>query len=106
MALTAGFGYALSPDWVAYFNVFRALPTVDWSDLPRFSELVSMEKGYLSVNKILSDIGFDFGFLALLLASISLLLKTSTFYETTKNYPSHYPMPYCRCICSQAIQHK
>ena len=81
MALTAGFGYALSPDWVAYFNVFRSLPNVDWPDLPRFSELVSMEKGYLSVNKILSDIGFDFGFLALLLASISLLLKTSTFYK-------------------------
>ena len=81
MALTAGLGYGLSPDWVAYFDTFNLLSTIDWSQLDRFSDMASMEKGYLSLNKILGDYGFDFGMVTLLIASVSLVLKTSTFYK-------------------------
>ena len=81
MALTAGFGYGLSPDWIAYFDTFNLLGTINWSDLDRFGYMAGMEKGYLSLNKILIDYGFDFGMVTLVVASISLALKTSTFYK-------------------------
>ena len=81
MILTAGLGYALSPDWLAYFDTFRMLEEIDWSGFNRFAEFSGMEKGYLALNKILVDFGFDFGFLTLIIASSSLILKTSTFYK-------------------------
>ena len=81
MMFTAGLGYALSPDWVAYFKTFRLLLDVEWSDLDRFAEMAGMEKGYIMLNKILGDFGFDFGMLTLIVAIVSLLLKTSTFYK-------------------------
>lgn len=81
MALTAGFGYALSPDWVAYFNTFRLTFDISWAEFDRFAYLAGMEKGYLVVNKILVGSGFDFGTLTLLIASVSLYLKSSTFYK-------------------------
>lgn len=81
MALTAGLGYALSPDWVAYFNTFRMLSDVSWGEFSRFAEMAGMEKGFLGLNKILSDYGFDFGMLTLLLATFSLILKSTTFYK-------------------------
>ena len=62
MTLTAGLGYALSPDWVAYFNTFNLLASTSWSEFDRFAEMASMEKGYLGLNKILVDYGFDFLF--------------------------------------------
>ena len=81
MALTAGLGYALSPDWVAYFKTFRMLSDVNWSEFNRFAEMAGMEEGFLGLNKILVDYGFDFGMLTLLIATTSLILKTTTFYK-------------------------
>lgn len=81
MALTAGFGYGLSPDWIAYYDTFNLLGGIDWSQLDRFSDMASMEKGYLSLNKILRDYGFDFGMITLVVAFTSLILKASTFYK-------------------------
>lgn len=81
MMLTAGLGYGLSPDWVAYFNTFNLLGDIDWSELDHFSEMVSMEKGYLSLNKILGDFGFGFGMITLLIAIVSLTLKSTTFFK-------------------------
>ena len=81
MCLTAGLGYALSPDWIAYYKTFNFLADVDWSGFNRFAEMASMEKGYLVLNKLLVDRGFDFGTLTLLVATASLILKSSTFYK-------------------------
>ena len=81
MALTAGFGYGLSPDWVAYFNTFNLLADVSWPEFDRFAYFSGMEKGYLGLNKLLVDFGFEFGMLTLLVASTSLILKSSTFYK-------------------------
>ncbi|WP_291092743.1 EpsG family protein [Empedobacter sp. UBA6745] len=81
MCLTAGLGYALSPDWVAYFDTFNALAYVNWSEFGRFAYMAGMEKGYLGLNKILVDYGFDFGMLTLIVATTSLILKTTTFYK-------------------------
>jgi len=81
MMLTAGLGYALSPDWIAYFNTFNMLGDIEWIELDRFSEMASMEKGYLSMNKVIGDLGFGFGMVTLIVAITSLILKTSTFYK-------------------------
>lgn len=81
MMFTAGLGYGLSPDWIAYFQTFNLLSNIDWSELDHFAEMASMEKGYLSLNKILGDIGFDFGMLTLIMAIGALTLKTSTFFK-------------------------
>lgn len=81
MCFTAGFGYGLSPDWVAYFQTFRMLGDIGWSEFDQFTELTSMEPGYLVLNKILVDFGFDFAMVSLTVAAISLALKTSTFYK-------------------------
>ncbi len=81
MALTAGLGYALSPDWVAYFRTFHLLSDVNWDGLDRFSELAGMEKGYLILNKILVDNGFNFGMVTIITATTALILKSSTFYK-------------------------
>lgn len=81
MSLTAGFGYGLSPDWIAYFNTFNMLLDVSWPEFDRFAYMAGMEKGFLGLNKLLVDFGFDFGMLTLLVASTSLILKSSTFYK-------------------------
>lgn len=81
MCLTAGLGYALSPDWVAYFNTFNLLANVSWLEFDRFAYMAGMEKGYLGLNKLLVDFGFDFGMLTLFIASVSLTLKANTFYK-------------------------
>ncbi|RLZ12733.1 EpsG family protein [Faecalibacter macacae] len=81
MILTAGLGYDLSPDWVAYHETFKLLQKTDWSQLTRFSDMASMEVGYLSLNKILGSFKFDFGAVTLLMATLSLILKSTTFYK-------------------------
>ena len=52
MMFTAGLGYALSPDWIAYHKTFLLVGDIEWSELDNFSEMASMEKGFLSLNKI------------------------------------------------------
>lgn len=81
MMLTAGLGYALSPDWIAYKDTFRLVDKEAWSNMEHFSEMAGMEKGYLYLNKLLNSIGFDFGGLTLLIACVSLYLKSTTFYK-------------------------
>lgn len=81
MMFTAGLGYALSPDCIAYFQTFNLVGDIEWSELDRFAEMASMEKGYLSLNKILGDFGFGFGMLTLVMAIGALTLKASTFYR-------------------------
>ena len=81
MALTAGLGYALSPDWLAYYQTMHLVGDIDWSGLDRFAEMAGMENGFIFLNKILIDNGFDFGMLTITIASLALILKTSTFYK-------------------------
>ncbi len=81
MCLTAGLGYGLSPDWIAYYETFRISEGVNWAQFDRFAYMAGMEKGYLGLNKILVGLGFDFGMLTLIIASTSLILKTTTFYK-------------------------
>ncbi|WP_395093712.1 EpsG family protein [Vaginella massiliensis] len=81
MILTAGMGYALSPDWVAYFETFKMIGETAISDIARFGELVGMESGYLYLNYFLYSMGFDFGALTLVVVTVSLMLKFSTFYR-------------------------
>ena len=81
MILTAGLGYGLSPDWRAYYDTFLLLFETDLSAMKRFSEMSSMELGYLYLNKFIGFLGFDFGMVTLLIATLSLLLKTTTFYK-------------------------
>ncbi|MBF0597460.1 EpsG family protein [Faecalibacter rhinopitheci] len=83
MMLTAGLGYGLSPDWIAYFRAFRDIDIIDWNDLKRYSDYQSMEIGYIVFNKIYNDIGFGFGMLSLTLVIISLYLKSLTIYKYT-----------------------
>ncbi|MDO3387614.1 EpsG family protein, partial [Gilvimarinus sp. SDUM040013] len=59
----------------------NALAYVNWSEFGRFAYMAGMEKGYLGLNKILVDYGFDFGMLTLIVATTSLILKTTTFYK-------------------------
>lgn len=81
MVLTSGLGYAISPDWVAYFDISKNIFFINWSDLSKYSELMGMERGYLAINKIIVDLGLDFGAMTLFVTSISLYLKSSTFYK-------------------------
>ena len=81
MMFTAGLGYALSPDWVAYYKTFMLLGDVEWAGFSRFAEFSGMEEGFLFFNKILGDSGFGFGAVTLLTAISSLLLKSTTFYR-------------------------
>lgn len=82
MILTAGLGYALSPDWGAYleaFNIVGELPNL--AEVALFGEFYAMEQGFLYANRFLYNLGFDFGGVSLLLVTISLLLKSNTFYK-------------------------
>jgi len=81
MILTAGLSYAISPDWLAYFKTFQLLYSVDWSELGHFSDMGGMEEGFLALNKLLGELGFDFGMVTLLLTTVGLILKSSTFYK-------------------------
>ena len=81
MMLTAGLGYGLSPDWRAYYETFNLLFDTNWSELGFFGEMAGMESGYLALNKLLGGLGFDFGMVALFIATISLYLKSTTFYK-------------------------
>ncbi len=80
MILTAGLGYGLSPDWVGYFDAFNIVGQLpNLVEVKLFGESYGMENGYLIANRLLYTLGFDFGMVSLLLVSISLYLKGSTF---------------------------
>ncbi len=73
----AGFAYALSPDWLAYWNAFEGIHIYDWSELGNFAEMVDMEMGYVVLNKIVSSLGFGYATFTLLIAVIALALKSN-----------------------------
>ena len=57
MILTAGLGYALSPDWGAYleaFNIVGELPNL--AEVALFGEFYGMEQGYLYANRFLYNL--------------------------------------------------
>ena len=84
MMFTAGLGYGLSPDWLAYFRAFRDIELVSWDELKEFSDYQSMEIGYILQNKFLNELGFGFGMVSLSLVIVSLYLKSITLYKYTE----------------------
>ncbi|ADX67317.1 EpsG family protein [Weeksella virosa] len=88
MMLTAGLGYNLSPDWLAYYNAFYASGELLYlSEVHMFAKMIGVESGYIYMNRLFYKLGFDFGIVSLVLVIISLSLK----FSTLKRY-SAYPM--------------
>lgn len=81
MILIAGLSYAMSPDWIAYYETFYYMQNLSWSKISHWSDLNGMEAGYLRLNKVISTLGFGYGMFTLFVASVSLYLKSSTFYK-------------------------
>lgn len=81
MALIAGLSYAMSPDWIAYYETFYYMENIKWGDVVEWSDSSGMEAGYLRLNKLLSSFGFGFGGLTLVMATLSLYLKSFTFFK-------------------------
>lgn len=82
MMLTAGLGYNLSPDWLAYYNAFYASGELLYlSEVHMFAKMVGMESGYVYMNRLFYKLGFDFGIVSLVLVIISLSLKFSTLKD-------------------------
>jgi len=81
MALVAGLASAISPDWLAYFETYYYSLRINWDEIEYWSEMSGMEGGYLRLNKLFVLFGFGFGMLTLFIASLSLYLKTKTFYK-------------------------
>lgn len=78
---TAGFAYALSPDWVAYWNAFEGTAQTDFTDLEYISTMFDMEMGYISLNKIVSSLGLGYASFTLIIAIIALTLKGRIIYK-------------------------
>jgi len=81
MILTAGFAYAISPDWIPYWNAFEGTAVTPLSQLGDLSEKVDMEYGYIFLNKIVSSLGLGYASFTLLIAFITLSLKANTIYK-------------------------
>lgn len=81
MICTAGFAYALSPDWLAYWNAFEGAAIMSFSELSVWADMVGMEIGYMYLNKFVSTLGFGYATFTLLIAAIALILKTRIIYE-------------------------
>lgn len=81
MAIVAGLAYAISPDWIPYWNAFEGAATVSWSELGDLSERMDMEIGYIYLNKIVSALGLGYASFLLIFVAISLYLKSVTIYE-------------------------
>lgn len=81
MWLTAGLAYAISPDWIPYWNAFEGASSTSFIDLPYLAERIDMELGYLMLNKVISSFGFGYASFLLIFVAISLYLKSSTIYK-------------------------
>lgn len=81
MVLTAGFAYAISPDWIPYWNAFEGASILSWGELGFLSENMSMEIGYIFLNKIISSFGLGYASFLIILVAIGLSLKASTMYK-------------------------
>ncbi|SMC61482.1 EpsG family protein [Moheibacter sediminis] len=81
MILTAGLAWGISPDWISYWNTFEGAAIVSFGALSDLSEKLDMEVGYLYINKIISSIGLGYGSFVLILAIVSIYLKTSTIFK-------------------------
>lgn len=81
MIFTAGLAYAISPDWVPYWNAFEGASLVGFTELPHLSEALDMEIGYILLNKIVSMFGLGYASFTLIISAIALVLKSSTIYK-------------------------
>lgn len=81
MAFVAGLAYAISPDWVPYWNAFEGVSITGFSDLGLLAENLDMEYGYILLNKLVSSLGLGYASFTLIIAFIALLLKTSSIYN-------------------------
>jgi hypothetical protein len=78
---TAGLAYAISPDWVAYWNAFEGTAQTDFKDLDYIATMFDMEMGYILLNKIVSALGLGYASFTLIIAIIALALKGRMFYK-------------------------
>src|SRR5690606_41898949 len=60
MIFTAGFAYALSPDWFPYLRAFLDVAITPFSDLKELSGYLDMEYWYIFFNKIVSCLGLGY----------------------------------------------
>ncbi|MET3731820.1 EpsG family protein [Moheibacter stercoris] len=81
MMFTAGLAYAISPDWLAYWNAFEGAAQTDFSDMEYIIIMFDMEPGYIYLNKIVSTVGLGYASFTLLIAIIALTLKGKMFYK-------------------------
>ena len=81
MMLTAGLAYALSPDWLAYWNAFEGTAVTSFADLGYLAEMVDMEYGYMFLNKLVSSLGLGYASFTIIIAVIALTLKSITIYR-------------------------
>jgi hypothetical protein len=78
---TAGLAYALSPDWLAYWNAFEGTAQTDFKDLDYIATMFDMEMGYILLNKVVSFVGLGYASFTLIIAIIALGLKGRIFYQ-------------------------
>lgn len=78
---TAGLAYAISPDWLAYWNAFEGTAQTDFGNLDYIITMFDMEPGYIYLNKIVSTVGLGYASFTLLIAVIALTLKGKMFYK-------------------------
>lgn len=81
MILTAGLAYAISPDWISYWNAFEGASKLNWGELGFLSENMSMEIGYIVLNKSISSLGLGYSSFLIILVAIGFTLKASTMYK-------------------------
>lgn len=81
MAMVAGLAYAISPDWIPYWNAFEGTSIISWTELNELAKKMDMEIGYIFLNKVVSSLGLGYASFLIIAASIGLYLKTSTIYK-------------------------
>lgn len=77
----AGFAYAISPDWLAYWRAFEGIAIYSWGELSYFAEVIDMEIGYVVLNKLVSTIGLGYASFTLIIAIIALKLKADAIFK-------------------------
>lgn len=81
MALTSGFAYAISPDWIPYWNAFEGASLIDIAEIPALAESMDMEIGYIFLNKFVSLFGLGYASFTVIISFIALYLKSTTIYK-------------------------
>lgn len=81
MIFTAGLAYAISPDWIPYWNAFQGANIFGFSELLQLSETLDMEIGYIFLNKVVSTLGLGYASFTIIISAIALTLKSTTIYK-------------------------